>query len=150
MSALKANLCSLLQEQLATKIEFAHRAVLSAKESRDNETKSSAGDKYETAREMMQFEIDKQTAHLHQLKLLQTELSRVNVEKAHAVAAFGSVVCTTNGNYFLSVSLGKLVLDGEIYYALSLASPLGKVLLNKSEGDTFNFQGKEIEVKSLL
>ena len=146
---LKEAIYSILNEQLTAKIDTAKQAIDSATEARDNETKSSSGDKYETGREMMQFELDKQNGQLHQLTLLQAELSKVNLQITHQQAAFGSLVITNQGNYFLSVSLGNVALEAEAYYALSLVSPLGKMLLGKSAGDSFVFQEKEFQLLSI-
>lgn len=147
---LKELICSMLKEQLGAKIATANRAITSAKEARDNETKSSAGDKYETGRELMQFEVDKQSAQLHQLQRLKSDLAKVHLKKKHTKIAFGSVVCTNQGDYFLSVSLGKVKVVDKTYYALSLASPLGKMLLGKSAGDNFVFQAKEFVIQELF
>jgi peroxiredoxin family protein len=54
-SEIHANLRSILEKTL----EEAQREYVLAKESRDSDTKSSAGDKFETGREMMQKEMDK-------------------------------------------------------------------------------------------
>jgi len=64
----------LIHNQLLTdldkRIKSAKEFIESAKESRDNDTKSSAGDKFETGREMMQMEIDKNETQLRKaLKL---------------------------------------------------------------------------------
>ena len=91
----------------------------------------------------MQFEMDKHSSQLNQLKLLQGELTKINLTQPFQQAGFGSLILTNQGNYLLSVSLGKAVVDTASYYALSLASPLGKVLLGKSVGDSFFFQEKE-------
>ena len=147
---LKKAICSMLNEQLNVKITTATLSIASAKEARDSETKSTAGDKYETGREMMQFEMDKQSGQLHQLRLLQGELAKVSLKTIHKQAAFGSLLMTNQGNYFLSVSLGKVELEQEMYYALSLVSPLGKKLLGKAVGDSFVFQGKEFRIDQLL
>lgn len=146
---LKQTVCVAFNEQLSAKIATAESALVSAKSARDNETKSSAGDKYETGRELMQFEMDKQTGQLNQLKLLQGELAKINLKLPLQQAGFGSLIFTNQGNYLLSVSLGNVVLDNTSYYALSLVSPLGKMLLGKSVGDSFTFQGKEFVIQSL-
>jgi hypothetical protein len=146
---LKQIVCVAFNEQLSAKIATAESALVSAKSARDNETKSSAGDKYETGRELMQFEMDKQTGQLNQLKLLQGELAKINLKLPLQQAGFGSLIFTNQGNYLLSVSLGNVVLDNTSYYALSLVSPLGKMLLGKSVGDSFTFQGKEFVIQSL-
>ena len=148
--SLKQLIYSAFNEQLSSKISIAELALVSAKLARNNETKSSAGDKYETGRELMQFEIDKQNIQLNQLKLLHAEFSKINLEKKNTQATFGSLVLTNQGNYFLSVSLGKVVLNSKSYYAISLVSPLGKSLLAKSVGDSFFFQEKEFRLLSIV
>ncbi len=50
---------------LDDKIEILKEEIESTKESRNNDTKSSAGDKYETGRAMMQIELDKNEAQLN-------------------------------------------------------------------------------------
>ena len=71
-SEIHANLRSILEKTL----EEAQREYVLAKESRDSDTKSSAGDKFETGREMMQREMDKLHASIdtyqNQLLKLQT------------------------------------------------------------------------------
>ena len=146
---LKEAVCTAFNEQLKSKIAIAESALASAKASRDNETKSSAGDKYETGRELMQFEMDKQSGQLNQLKLLQGELAKINRQQPLQQAGFGSLIGTNQGNYLLSVSLGKVKVGTTSCYALSLMSPLGKVLLGKSVDDSFTFQGKELTIQSL-
>ena len=56
--AIKAALVAQLLQHLEQNIAETEQAIASAKESRDNESKSSAGDKYETGRAMMQIELE--------------------------------------------------------------------------------------------
>ena len=62
MSSSKSEILSKLREHLSESLEEARRDYVLAKESRDSDTKSSAGDKFETGREMMQREMDKLSA----------------------------------------------------------------------------------------
>ena len=61
------------------RIETANRDIQLAKESRDNETKSTAGDKYETGRAMVQFELEKNKVQLNKAIQLKNELSQINL-----------------------------------------------------------------------
>ena len=63
------------------KIAISTKAITSATEARDGDTKSSAGDKYETGREMMQIEIEKNKLQLANAQHLKEELSRISVQK---------------------------------------------------------------------
>jgi hypothetical protein len=146
----KILLCKRLKNILDEKLEEILSAINSLKESRDNNTKSSAGDKYETARAMLQIELDKSEAQLAKLRTTQNELERINTARKYEKAEAGSLVITSQGNYFISIGIGKLDVDGTSFYAISLASPLGLVLKDKIAGDTINFQGKEFMIRDII
>jgi transcription elongation GreA/GreB family factor len=128
------------------RIDSAKQAIASAKESRDNETKSSVGDKYETGRAMMQMELEKNRVQLNKALKLKNELEQIAPHKKYNKVEFGSLVLASNGTYFISTAIGKLVVDEKTIYSISLASPIGKLLYNKKAGDKFKFQGKEISI----
>ena len=132
------------------KIAISSKAIASATEARDGDTKSSAGDKYETGREMMQIEIEKNKLQLAHAKHLKDELCRISVQKKYIKAAFGSLVITNHGNYFLSIGIGKMIVTEAIVFAISLDSPLGKLFLNKHVGDKILFQSKEIIIIEIV
>ena len=132
-----------LGEILDGKIEEASLAIASVKESRDNETKSSAGDKHETARAMMQIEMVQNEEQLSKAIHLQNEYSKIKLEKEYNKVEMGSLVFTNHENYFISVGIGKIVIENEIFYAVSLASPIGMFLKDKKPGDKGNFQGRD-------
>jgi hypothetical protein len=58
----------------------------------------------------------------------------------------GSLVNTNTGNYYLSISLGKLTLHAKDYFLISAVTPIGKLLIGKSIGDSVSFNGKSIEI----
>jgi hypothetical protein len=59
LKEVKGKLIELIKEDLKKKIQEMQRDFQLARESRNSDTKSSAGDKFETGREMMQKEMDK-------------------------------------------------------------------------------------------
>ena len=135
-----------LNFMLSEKIESLQTIITSAKESRDSETKSSVGDKYETSRTMAQIEIQKNETQLQKTRMLQKELSKIEINKIFDVVEFGSLVLTNQEHYFISLGLGKIIVDEKEIFAISLASPIGKSLEGKKIGDTVQFQQKEIEI----
>lgn len=139
-------ICDLLETRIS---EFT-QAIASIKESRDNESKSSAGDKYETGRVMMQIELDKNETQLNNSLQLKAELAQLNTQQNYDRVAFGSLVITNQENYFISVGMGKLEVKGETYYAISLASPIGQALKDKTIGDHIPFQGRSIIIQDLV
>jgi len=136
-------------EELDRKIEVISAAIASAKDSRNNDTKSSAGDKYETGREMMQIEIEKNEVLLNQTAKQRKELARINVSEEFNKVAFGSLVVTDKGTYFISIGIGKIQIDDQICYAISLASPIGALLKDKMLGDEVSFQGRSFVIKGI-
>ncbi len=146
----KQQIIKQLQEMLDSKIETAIMAIALAKESRDNDTKSSAGDKYETGRAMMQLEMDKNEAQKSKILNLKRELSLINIQKNFSKVEFGSLVVSNQGNYFISIGIGKIEVNNEIFYAISFASPIGKLLQNKIVGDKFQFRGEKFIIENIL
>ncbi|WP_442264976.1 GreA/GreB family elongation factor [Tenacibaculum sp. ZS6-P6] len=115
-----------------------------------SETKSSAGDKHETGRAMLQLEMEKagqQIAVVHQMK---ETLAKVDTVNSHDLVRLGSVIITENMNYFIAISLGKTIIDNKDYFIISSSSPIGKMFLGKKEGDEVVFNGKSITIQSIL
>ena len=59
----------------------------------------------------------------------------------------GSLVITDQGKFYLSISAGQLQLDNETIFAISAVSPIGKMLLGKQKGSSFDFNGKKYLIK---
>lgn len=147
---LKESICRQLQEMLATKIEMTTAAISSLRTAKNSDTKSSAGDKYETGRAMMQMELDKEEQQLNQTTRLKNELASINLEKKHSRVEFGSLVETNQGIYFISIPVGKITVADLDYFVLSMASPVGKLLEGKKIGEKMVFQGREFVIQGVL
>tara|TARA_R110002072_G_scaffold170_7_gene1164 strand:+ start:288 stop:737 length:450 start_codon:yes stop_codon:yes gene_type:complete len=114
-----------------------------------SETKSSAGDKHETGRAMLQLEMEKAGQQLQGVLQMKETLAKMDISKNSTIAHVGSLVKTTQATYFLSISAGKLVVENEHYFAVSVSSPIGKLLLGKKEKDSFVFNGNQIVVSCI-
>ena len=135
---------------LSQTIEMATKTIKEIKESRNNDTKSSAGDKYETGREMMQIEMDKNEIQLNNAILLRQKLSQIELDKNPEKVEFGALVLTNQGTYFISIGVGKIEINKGVYYAISLASPIGKLLFDKKIGEKIEFRGREFVIKNII
>ncbi|MFN3917841.1 MAG: transcription elongation factor [Flavobacteriales bacterium] len=135
-----------LKKSLQEKIDELREEIDSAKASRNSESKSSAGDKYETGREMIQVEINKQELQLSKTKQLLYELSSINSSEKHSVVSFGSLIKTDSDYYFISIPYGKIEINGRICYAVSMASPLAKNLIGRMPFDEFTFNGEIVKI----
>mgnify|MGYP004701039043 FL=1 len=69
-----------LKEAIDEKSAIVKNEIQLAIETRDNETKSNVGDKFETTREMMQLEIEKNVLQLNKYELQKNELLKINFQ----------------------------------------------------------------------
>jgi len=145
----KSALIAQLAAQLSEKFSTCEEAIASTRAAFASDTKSSAGDKHEVGRAMVQQELDKLEEQRAKLMALQQELERVPLERVYDSVAFGSLVSTDQGRYFIAIGLGAVEVDGETCYAISLASPIGQALKDKGVGDVIDFNGKKIAVKAI-
>lgn len=144
---IKADLFKLCETSIRTRIKTLEEALKSIAESRDNETKSSAGDKYETGRAMMQIEEAKNNTQLAQAQEVMHELMRIDLDGQSSSIGLGSLVKTNGGTYFLAIGLGKVHWEGQLYFCISVNSPIGQLLLHKKAGDTVVFNGRKIQIE---
>ena len=114
-----------------------------------SETKSSAGDKHETGRAMLQLEMEKAGQQIANIQQMKETLAKIDVLKKSTNSHLGSLIKTNTGNYFLSVSVGQLKVDNELYFAVSVSSPIGKLLLGKSVNEQVMFNSKNIKLLSI-
>lgn len=135
---------------IGQRIQIAKTAMEEAQKSANEETKSSAGDKYETGKAMAQIERDKHAAQMAEAIWVKSVLENIDPEKTHDSIILGSVVRTATGNYFVSISAGALEVGGEKYFAVSTAAPIAKSLLGKKAGETVVFDGRQIKVLEVL
>lgn len=139
----KEKLIQCLLNLVEEKITTAKAEIESAREAQQNETKSSAGDKYETSREMMTQEIEKHSKSLADAEGQRNLLFHVSTLKSSSDVELGSWVETNHGCYFLATGMGSITIDALKTQTISLQSPIGKTLLNKKQGDCFEFNGKQ-------
>jgi hypothetical protein len=129
---------------IAERIAAARTAMQAAQESSSSETKSSAGDKYETGREMANAERDRNAAHMQQAQQLQAELARISPDAPCNTVRPGALVSTSLGRFYISISAGQL--DGEGVFAVSAAAPLAVALKGLRAGEEAVFNGKAVRV----
>ena len=131
------------------KIKNLHSALLNATESAHNETKSTAGDKHETARAMMQLEQEKLGNQLKELLELKAELEKIDVSKNSKQISKGSLIETDKGYLFIAIGLGKVIAEEKTVVVLSAQSPLGNKLMGKKENDVVEMNGVYYKIEKL-
>ena len=115
-----------------------------------SETKSSAGDKHETGRAMLQLEMEKAGQQLAGIVQMKEILAKMNISNTSKNACLGSLILTEKACYFLSISAGQLVVENKVYFAISVSSPIGKLLLGKQEKEVISFNGNPIVINEIV
>lgn len=138
------------QQYVRQRIETARSAMNAAQEAANEESKSSAGDKYETGRAMAQIERDRHAQLLAEALKLEQDLIQIDIDKPMAVVRPGSLVVTDRGRFFISISVGKIKLESADYFAVSAASPIGAQLLGRKAGDVVTFNKLAYQVQEVL
>jgi transcription elongation GreA/GreB family factor len=146
----KQHLFNLCQDYVTTRIEAGKAAIQALQASANEETKSSAGDKYETGRAMAQLEIEKYSAQLSALRKQQQLLETIVVNKEHSTAQPGSLVTTNHGIYFISISAGLFTINEEKVFCISASSPIGAQLLGLKAGGTFSFNQRNYKIEEVV
>ncbi len=118
-------------------------------ESLNSETKSSAGDKHETGRAMVQLEQEKLGKQLLELEKKRATLQKVDIAKTSAKIVLGSLIKTSLANYFIAISAGAFQKEGINVFCVSPNAPIAQLLLGKEQGDNVTFNGKQIEIRNI-
>ncbi|RED50699.1 GreA/GreB family elongation factor [Seonamhaeicola aphaedonensis] len=113
------------------------------------ETKSSAGDKHETGRAMLQLEREKAGKQLSETEKIKHILNRINIESSQKSIGLGSVVYTSKSNYFITISAGELKVEEKPFFAISVHTPIGQLLLGKTVGDSIKFRNQEFIIEKI-
>ncbi len=149
MAAFKKALLIICKNLVSEKIRTIQLALKDIVESTNSETKSSLGDKHETARAKMQFEREKVGKQLELIELQMRELNRIDDTKISSIVGFGSVVETQTGLFFISVPLGKIEFDQRTIFGISPSSPLAQELYRRKIGDSFVFNNIQYTILNI-
>jgi transcription elongation GreA/GreB family factor len=149
-NGLKSGLLNLCQVNIDERLDSLKSIINDLQQSLQSETKSSAGDKHETGRAMVQLEREKAGQQLAEIQKTQQILAKINPEVKSDVIGLGSVVFTTGSNYFIGISAGELKINNQIFYAISPSTPIGVLLLGKKVGDTINFRTNTFVVTDIV
>lgn len=77
-------------------------------------------------------------------------LNRIDFSKKQTKVEIGALVITKKQKLFISIGLGKIILNGETVYAISPAVPIYKAIDGKKEGEEFEFNGQINTILEIL
>lgn len=114
-----------------------------------NDSKSTAGDKHETSRAMMQLEQEKLGAQLKILEEQQRQLDQIPLQNNSGKVNNGSLVETDRGWIFIGAALGKINVNNKEVICISQQSPLGKLLFVQDSGSIVSLNNVKYQILSI-
>ncbi len=129
-----------------TRIKEIESEIKETNDSKKNESKSSAGDKYETGREMIQQVLNNLESQLAKYIQMKNELDSINFNASNDIVKAGSLIKTNTSYFLIAVALGKINIENIEVYAISINSPIGNIFKGKKKFDNFEFQNRAIEI----
>ena len=150
MTEQRSYLINACREYLQTRIAVVKKSMEGLKEDLESESKSSAGDKFETGREMINIEWNKLSIQLNQYEQLGVILKRIEEHRPTGNIVLGSIVKTDVGNYFISIPAGEIKSGKEKFYAVGIQAPVAQILLGKKEGDVATFNNRDFRIEKII
>jgi len=142
----KENILKVCQSILLKQKESLLNAQKEIEESMLSETKSSLGDKHETARAKMQTEQEKLSKQQSDLNKLIALLGRIDPFHLSKNCDFGALVFTDKTTFFLAVGLGKIEIDNQQLMVISTHSPIAQLMIDLKVNDTYEFNGLSYKI----
>lgn len=150
LKTLKQNLHTQCMMVVNEKMNSLQQAMAVLESSMKDETKSSAGDKYETGREMLKQEMEKLATQLKEVMKQRQLLQQLNVLHEAEAVQQGAVVLCDKGNFYIAAGLGRLVIAEKKFIAVSAVSPLAQKMMGLKQGDKFIFNAQEYQLLHIL
>ena len=92
----------------------------------------------------------KLTAQLGELKTIKQNLSQINPTVTSSQVVLGSLIYTNYGKFYLAASIGKVDMENQQFIAISMASPIGQLMLAKKKNEDFLLNGREYSISKVL
>lgn len=143
----KQNILNTVKTKIAEKIETFENLIAETRAS-NNDTKSSMGDKYETGREMLQQEINNLQRQLNEVIIQRGIIQKMTAEPSAKVQN-GALVKTDKGLFYISVSLGIIIVDNQKIMTVSEEAPLAKIMTGMKEGQTFSLNNNNQTIEKI-
>ncbi|MEZ4802602.1 MAG: GreA/GreB family elongation factor [Gelidibacter sp.] len=95
-------------------------------------------------------DLEKNSQHLNEATKMLEGLKNISPNTVSDNVIMGSVVKTSNTNFFISVSAGKIDIEEGSFFAISHHSPIGMLLLGKTKGDKVEFNGNSFTITEII
>ena len=128
------------------KIKELDKAIGDAQESAQSESKSTAGDKHETAKAMAHLEIEKLLIAKNNLVLQEKVLNDINPSQQQTRIVKGTLIETSIGKFYIAIGLGKVNFMNESITVISEQAPLAKAFLGFHDSQQISFNNLDYQL----
>ncbi len=146
VSELKSELLTQCYQLITIRHDRILKTIADIEISLKEESKSTSGDKHHTGRAMLQIERENAGKQLSEIEKVQNQLKKVNISSSSEVIRLGSLVYTKQAIFFISISVGSLMINEKVYLGVATNSPIGILLLGKKKGDKFIYNENNFEI----
>jgi chorismate mutase len=97
-------------------------------------------------------QMSKKNMYAKQLTLAVDELEaleKIDIDDKFTLADFGAIVITNTQKLFISVGVGKMEINNDIFYAVSINSPIAQALIGKKINEKYMINGKEFTIQEI-
>jgi outer membrane phospholipase A len=140
----KALLEYCIQKQ-TERIETARKAMDDAQETANMED-TSVEEKFESFRTQMQQDRDMFAKQYSEALDGLNTLRKIQIDRFQDTIALGSVVITEAQKVFVSANIGQIKVENDVYFGISIESPLFKAVVGKKAADTYSFRDKTFKI----
>ncbi len=106
-------------------------------------------DRYDAFRTKLMRQIELYAKQLDKANVVINTLQKIDLNQEITEVEFGALVITNKQKLFVSAGLGKVDMDGEMYFAISPQVPIFISLKGKRKGDKVVFNGMNLIIEDI-
>ena len=114
------------------------------------ESNDKSGDDDDSGNGKLFNDLEKNSQYLSDAQKMLDSLKAISPKMVSESIGLGSLVKTTTNNFFISISAGKIDTENLSVFAISLNSPIGLLLKNKTQGDQVQFNGNTFTITEVI
>jgi len=145
----KQKLLQICNERVDKRINDYKEEVNLIKESIASNDKGSSEDD-DSGHGKLLNDLEKNMTYLNDAKKTKEYLSTIKTNVESKDAMLGSIVKTNVMDFYISTSIGKIELDDAVFYAISVNSPIGQLLINKPVNTSFEFNQNKYVITEII
>ncbi len=107
-------------------------------------------DRYDSFRDQLMSRRDMFSGQYQKALSDLSVIEKINCQEIKSKVEFGAIIISNTSRFIIAISSGKIEHEGHVYYAISPAVPLYKVMEGLKAGDSFEFNGKSQTIKELF